>query len=171
MLTLPPPPVPAFNFSHIINELSFGPFYPPLLHPLDRTLATTPSHFFKYQYYLSVVPTIYTRTPTSPDLTSSNTIFTNQYAVTSQSHMVGEQTIPGIFFKFDIEPILLTISEERGSLLTLVVRVVNVVSGVLVGGGWCYQLMGWAGEIWGWRGRKVGGGVLHGREYGSDAEE
>ncbi|MCJ1301615.1 hypothetical protein MMC08_004416 [Hypocenomyce scalaris] len=161
----------AFNFSHIINELSFGPFYPTLLNPLDRTLATTPSHFFKYQYYLSVVPTIYTRTPTSPDLTSSNTIFTNQYAVTSQSHMVGEQAIPGIFFKFDIEPILLTISEERGSLLTLVVRVVNVVSGVLVGGGWCYQLMGWAGEIWGWRGRKGGEGVLHGREYGSDAEE
>ena len=85
--------------------------------------------------------------------------------------MVGEQAIPGIFFKFDIEPILLTISEERGSLLTLVVRVVNVVSGVLVGGGWCYQLMGWAGEIWGWRGRKGGEGVLHGREYGSDAEE
>ncbi|KAA6407732.1 MAG: COPII-coated vesicle [Lasallia pustulata] len=163
----------AFNFSHIINELSFGPFYPTLLNPLDRTVATTVSHFFKYQYYLSVVPTVYTRSPgSSPDLASSDTIFTNQYAVTTQSQMVGEQQVPGIFFKFDIEPILLTISEERGSLLALVVRVVNVVSGVLVGGGWCYQLMGWAGEIWGKKGgRKSGEGVLHGREYGSETEE
>lgn len=173
MLT-PSPVFAAFNFSHIINELSFGPFYPTLLNPLDRTLATTASHFFKYQYYLSVVPTIYTRSPgSSPDLASSDTIFTNQYAVTSQSHLVGEQQIPGIFFKFDIEPILLTISEERGSLLALVVRVVNVVSGVLVGGGWCYQLMRWAGEIWGRKagGRKGGEGVLHGREWGSETEE
>ncbi|KAL8673987.1 MAG: hypothetical protein Q9168_001630, partial [Polycauliona sp. 1 TL-2023] len=112
----------TFNFSHIINELSFGPLYPSLLNPLDRTYATTDDHFYKYQYYLSVVPTIYTRsvspppptankphdTPLPPDYSTSNTIITNQYAATSQSHLVNERTIPGIFFKFDIEPILLT---------------------------------------------------------------
>jgi hypothetical protein len=27
--------------------------------------------------------------------------------------MVGERAIPGVFFKFDIEPILLTVAEER----------------------------------------------------------
>ncbi|KAL8697608.1 MAG: hypothetical protein Q9201_007038, partial [Fulgogasparrea decipioides] len=89
----------AFNFSHIINELSFGPLYPTLLNPLDRTYATTNDHFYKYQYYLSVVPTIYTRspspppsqdtlhnTPLPPDYSNRNTIITNQYAATSQSH-------------------------------------------------------------------------------------
>ncbi|KAI4273891.1 MAG: hypothetical protein LQ337_004303, partial [Flavoplaca oasis] len=130
----------AFNFSHIINELSFGPLYPSLLNPLDRTYATTDSHFYKFQYYLSVVPTIYTRspspppptthkphdTPLPPDYSTSNTIITNQYAATSQSHAVNERTIPGIFFKFDIEPILLTVREERMSFLWLIVRVVNV---------------------------------------------
>ena len=166
---------PAFNFSHIISELSFGPFYPSLLNPLDRTLDTTPYHFFKFQYYLSVVPTIYTRSLTSSSSlapsASKNTIITNQYAVTSQSYMIGERMIPGIFFKFDIEPILLTVSEEKGGLLALCVRLVNVVSGVLVGGGWCYQLSGWVGEVWGRRKRRGGQGVLHGRATVEDADE
>ncbi|KAL9596958.1 MAG: hypothetical protein Q9219_005469 [cf. Caloplaca sp. 3 TL-2023] len=173
----------AFNFSHIINELSFGPYYPSLLNPLDKTYATTPDHFYKYQYYLSVVPTIYTRSPSPPppppssssssssSSTSSsstrNTIITNQYAATSQSHPVPENVIPGIFFKFDIEPILLTVREERESFLWLVVRVVNVVSGVLVGGGWCYQLWGWGREVMrvGRRGRGRDG-MLNGRVWG-----
>ncbi|CAL8575535.1 hypothetical protein XPA_001454 [Xanthoria parietina] len=177
----------AFNFSHIINELSFGPLYPSLLNPLDRTAATTDDHFYKFQYYLSVVPTIYTRspspppptahnphdTPLPPDYSTRNTIITNQYAATSQSHPVNERTIPGIFFKFDIEPILLTVREERMSFLWLVVRVVNVVSGVLVGGGWCYQLAGWGKEVL--RGRARGGGrgegMLNGRVFHGDGEE
>ena len=91
--------------------------------------------------------------------------------MTSQSHLVGEQSIPGIFFKFDIEPILLTISERRGGFLALVVRVVNVVSGVLVGGGWLYQLVGWGRENFGLASRRsqAGEGMLHGRR--GDADE
>ncbi len=173
----------AFNFSHIINELSFGPLYPSLLNPLDKTSATTNTNFHKFQYYLSVVPTIYTRTPlpktpssTSPSTmlsTSSDTIITNQYAVTSQSTDVNERSVPGIFFKFDIEPILLTIREERGGLLALCVRVVNVVSGILVGGGWCYQLAGWGREVLGGkkRGEKDGMGMLHGGNGAIEEEE
>ena len=52
--------------------------------------------------------------------------------------------IPGIFFKFDIEPVQLTVLEERRGLGVAMVRIINVVSGVLVGGGWCYALSGWA---------------------------
>ncbi|MCJ1450552.1 hypothetical protein MMC28_000885 [Mycoblastus sanguinarius] len=161
----------AFNFSHTINELSFGPLYPSLLNPLDKTYATTSENFFKYQYYCSVVPTIYTRSPT-PSPSSPSTIFTNQYAVTSQSHTVPDRSVPGIFFKFDIEPILLTIREERGGFMALLVRVVNVVSGVLVGGGWCYQLLGWGREVLGGRKRsKSEMGMLHGGNGGIGGEE
>ena len=47
------------------------------------------------------------------------------------------------------------------------VRVVNVVSGVLVGGGWCYQLLGWGREVFGKGKRGEGGmGVLHGGANG-----
>lgn len=164
----------AFNFSHQVNELSFGPYYPSLVNPLDGTSATTEANFYKYQYYLSVVPTIYTtdakalrkimnknyESPSSgsdgleqhPKRYSKKSVFTNQYAVTEQSHPVPESGVPGVFVKFDIEPILLTIAEEWSSIPALFIRLVNVVSGVLVAGGWCFQLNEWAKDN---RGRGV----------------
>ncbi|KAF2087432.1 DUF1692-domain-containing protein [Saccharata proteae CBS 121410] len=153
----------AFNFSHQINELSFGPFYPSLVNPLDNTVALTPTendHFHKFQYYLSVVPTIYTD--------YRRTIHTNQYAATEQSHPVPENAVPGVFVKFDIEPIMLTISEESVGFLGLCVRLVNVVSGVLVAGGWCFQIFEWGLETWGKRRRRDTMGVLHGRTKSLD---
>lgn len=180
----------AFNFSHQINELSFGPFYPSLTNPLDNTYATTDAHFWRFQYYVSVVPTIYTTDPagvarlrpaTSPGSSdealnaqvksswlrpSRHTVFTNQYAVTEQSHSVSENTIPGVFVKFDMEPILLTIAEEWDTPLALLVRLVNVVSGILVAGGWCFQMSDWAREVLRKGRRRADGfaqGVLHGR--------
>lgn len=168
----------------MITELSFGPHYPSLMNPLDKTIATTDTHYYKYQYFLNIVPTIYSK-GTNPAIIMSdkytttnalrltkkpkNTIFTNQYSATSQSHAIPENpyNVPGIFFKYNIEPILLLVSEERGSFLALLVRLVNVVSGVLVTGGWLFQLSGWAGEVLsrrrGRRARKSEG-VLNGRE-------
>lgn len=172
---------PAFNFSHIINELSFGPYYPNLINPLDNTIAWTPNHFFKYQYYLSIVPTIYTDDvsllplldavnrhphnahPAKNVFHSKHAIKTNQYAVTSQSHDVPETYVPGVFVKFDIEPIMLTIAEEWGGVLALLVRLVNVVSGVMVAGGWAWQMFDWGMEVWGKKrsgGRSGGMGML-----------
>ena len=163
--------ITEFNFSHHINELSFGPFYPSLVNPLDNTVASTETNFFKFQYYCNVVPTIYTtdvhRLSLSPPAgessyvephISSSTVWTNQYSVTSQSHVVPETNVPGVFVKFDIEPILLVVTEEWGGMLALIVRLVNVVSGVLVAGTWFWQLTDWAVENWGGaRGREMMG--------------
>ena len=92
----------------------------------------------------------------------SKSIFTNQYAATSQSREITANVIPGIFFKYDIEPILLIVSEQRGSFLALVVRLVNVMAGVVVGGGWMFQLTEWGSEVYGRRRRGgsmgIGGG-------------
>lgn len=181
----------SFNFSHIITELSFGPFFPGLDNPLDNTVSVTDSRFEKYQYFLSVVPTVYTTdaaalelsnplvSPSSSDAANDrtslgswfggvgNTVFTNQYAVTEQSRPVPENAIPGIFVKYDIEPILLTIAEEWAGFLGLVVRLVNVVSGVLVAGGWCFQLSEWGKEVFGRRRRRaMSEGVLTGKQSG-----
>lgn len=178
--------VVAFNFTHMINELSFGPLYPSILNPLDQTAASTEENFMRYQYYMSVVPTIFTkdRNPKLPPVHSDpraqdalrkfyrgNTIITNQYAVTSQAGVVNENSgvpgggVPGIFFKFDIEPVLLTITQTRSGFLKLLMRIVNVVSGIMVGGGWIYQLWGWAEENFlARRRRRAGyeGGMIHG---------
>ena len=155
--------ITAFNFSHIISELSFGAFYPSLLNPLDRTVSTTPNHFHKFQYYLSVVPTVYT--VGSSTHWASRTVFTNQYAVTEQSHIVGERSVPGIFFKYDMEPLLLTVEESRDSFLRFVVKVVNVFSGVLVAGHWGFTLTEWALGVWGRQRRRKSEGVLNGRAH------
>lgn len=141
------------------------------------------NHFHKFQYYLSVVPTVYTTDPKSlkkftdkfHESPSSgedglkhhykryakDTVFTNQYAVTEQSHAVSEMSVPGVFVKFDIEPVMLTIAEEWASFLSLFIRLVNVVSGVLVAGGWLYAMSEWAKEIRS-RGRRQGNGGYEG---------
>ncbi|KAH8893280.1 DUF1692-domain-containing protein [Thozetella sp. PMI_491] len=146
----------AFNFSHIISEFSYGPFLPSLVNPLDRTVNTASSHFYKFQYFMSVVPTTYRVGASS----SSNAIHTNQYAVTEQSTEINERTIPGIFFKYDIEPILLNIVEDRDSFFVFLVKVVNIISGALVAGHWCFTLSDWFKEVVGKRRRVRSEGML-----------
>lgn len=148
------------------------------MNPLDKTIAETDTHYYKFQYFLSVVPTLYskgrgaldayTRAPNSAAARSGrNAIFTNQYAATSQSGALEEKPIlvPGIFFKYNFEPILLLISEERGGFLALIIRLINTVSGVLVTGGWIYQISGWFSEVIGRRKRQQSEGYLTGKHY------
>lgn len=160
----------------MITELSFGPHYPSLLNPLDKTIAESDSHYHKFQYFLSVVPTLYSKGRSALDIVTTNkdntarygrnTIFTNQYAATSQSGKIPESPalIPGIFFKYNIEPIMLLVSEERTGFLALLLRVINTISGVLVTGGWLYQISGWVAEIVGKR-RRQSEGVLTGKHF------
>jgi hypothetical protein len=88
--------------------------------------------------------------------------------VTEQSHIVSERAVPGIFFKYDIEPMLLTVEESRDSFLKFIVKVVNVVSGVLVAGHWGFTLTEWAVTVWGKRQRRKSEGVLNGRAHEND---
>ncbi|RCI13140.1 hypothetical protein L249_1138, partial [Ophiocordyceps polyrhachis-furcata BCC 54312] len=150
-----------FNFSHIISELSYGPFYPSLVNPLDRTVNGAKANFHRFQYFLSVVPTVYT--------VGSRSIVTNQYAVTEQSAEINEMSIPGIFFKYDIEPILLSVEENRDGILVFLVKLINVLSGVLVAGHWGYTLTEWVREVRGKRRRSAAGeGVLGNKESYED---
>ncbi|KAI0402550.1 DUF1692-domain-containing protein [Xylaria palmicola] len=155
----------AFNFSHVISELSFGPYYPSLENPLDRTINVAEAHFHKFQYFMSVVPTIYTVAGAGA-LARTRTIFTNQYAVTEQSKAVGERMVPGLFFKYDIEPILLTVEERRDGLLRFLVKVINVLSGVLVAAHWGFTLSEWLREAIGRRRRSGGGEGFIGAKSG-----
>lgn len=160
--TPPPPPSPrpnqtnplppsAFNFSHIISELSFGIYLPSLENPLDGTVDTAAVPFHKFQYFMSIVPTMYS--VGDPSSRGARSVATNQYAVTQQSREVNERTIPGIFFKYDIEPILLNIVESRDSFFVFVIKLVNILSGALVAGHWGFRLSDWVGEVLGKRRR------------------
>ncbi|CAK7272181.1 hypothetical protein SEPCBS119000_004989 [Sporothrix epigloea] len=135
----------SFNFSHIVNELSFGPFYPSLVNPLDQTINGASAHFHRFQYFLSVVPTIYS--VGHPSRRGARAILTNQYAVTEQSAETDERNIPGIFFKYDIEPMLLSVVEMRDSPLLFLLKIVNVLSGALVAGHWGFTLSDWVRDV------------------------
>ncbi|KAI0473091.1 DUF1692-domain-containing protein [Xylariaceae sp. FL0804] len=152
----------AFNFSHIISELSFGPYYPSLVNPLDRTINLAEAHFHKFQYFMSVVPTVYSVDRSAVAGAGRRTVATNQYAVTEQSKEISEKLVPGLFFKYDIEPILLTIEERRDTLLAFVVKAINVLSGVLVAGHWGFTLSDWLREVLGRRRRRRTGGPSDG---------
>jgi hypothetical protein len=125
-----------FNFSHVVNELSFGEYYPKLVNPLDDTTATTEENLFKFQYYISIVPTVYSSE------TESTSISTNQYAVTEHSRAVGLYSTPGIHIKYGIEALQLSVVEHRMPFTKFAVRVINIIGGILVSGNWVYKLTG-----------------------------
>lgn len=115
-------------------------------------------NFHKTQYFLSVVPTTYSLG--YPGESGSRSIFTNQYAVTEQSSDISQANIPGLFFKYDIEPILLNIVETRDSFFVFLIKVVNILSGALVAGHWGFTLTEWLKEAVGRRRRGASEGML-----------
>lgn len=117
---------------------------------------------------MSVVPTVYSVQRGSGSAPAERTIFTNQYAVTEQSKEVNERLVPGLFFKYDIEPILLHVEERRDSLLTFGVKVVNILSGVLVACHWGFTLSEWLKEVVGRRRRKQSEGVIGAKDHYDD---
>lgn len=62
---------PVMNLTHVIHELSFGPFFPAIAQPLDLSLEKTDDGmclnlswltllaFTAFQYFLRIVPTTY----------------------------------------------------------------------------------------------------------------
>ena len=132
--------------------MSYGPFLPSLVNPLDRTVNIAEAKFHKFQYFMSVVPTTYS--------VGSTSIFTNQYAVNEQSMEINDRVIPGIFFKYDIEPILLNIVESRDGMLVFLLKIINVISGALVAGHWGFTLSDWVREVIGKRRRARSEGML-----------
>ncbi|KAJ1567341.1 hypothetical protein HK405_006319, partial [Cladochytrium tenue] len=78
----------ALNFTHRVDRLSFGKFYPGLVNPLDHSLEIANEHFEMFQYFVSVVPTIYVDRNRA---FGSKYVLTNQYAVTDYTRVLGSE--------------------------------------------------------------------------------
>ncbi|KAI5966979.1 uncharacterized protein KGF55_000388 [Candida pseudojiufengensis] len=132
-------PIEAFNFSHVIQEFSFGEFFPFLNNPLDATGKITEEHLQVYGYYAKVVPTIYEKLGLEVD--------TNQYSLT-ENHLVVQfdqitkraQGVPGIYFRYNFEPIKLMIREKRIPFLQFVAKLGVIGGGLLVAAGYLFKL-------------------------------
>lgn len=130
------------NFTHRIDEFSFGEFYPDLVNPLDNSIELAETNFEIFQYTMAVVPTTYVDR-------RNNILHTNQYAVTDYHKRFKEgQTIPGIFFRYDIESISVQVKEVHLlSFLHFVVRLCGILGGSVVTAGAIYRLFNfiWTG--------------------------
>ncbi|KAL4250946.1 Endoplasmic reticulum-Golgi intermediate compartment protein [Abortiporus biennis] len=122
------------NLSHVINEFSFGPFFPDIAQPLDNSFELTHEPFVAYQYFLHVVPTTYIAPRSSP-------LKTHQYSVTHYTRkMEHNRGVPGIFFKFDMEPLSITIFQRTTTLIQLMIRCVGVIGGIFVCMGYAVKI-------------------------------
>ncbi|EIW83563.1 DUF1692-domain-containing protein [Coniophora puteana RWD-64-598 SS2] len=113
------------NLSHVITEFSFGPYFPDISQPLDYSFEVAKDPYTAFQYYMHVVPTNYIAPRSKP-------LETNQYSVTHYTHIykTPHEGIPGIFFKFDLDPMVLSIHQRTTSLTALIIRCVGVIGGV-----------------------------------------
>ena len=82
---------------------------------LGGTTCVTFVAFIAYHYFLRVVPTTYVAPRSEP-------LHTNQYSVTHYERQVSHQGVPGIFFKFDIEPVRLTVIQRTTNLAQFFIR-------------------------------------------------
>jgi hypothetical protein len=129
------------NLSHIINEFSFGPYFPDITQPLDYSFEVARDPFVAYQYFLHVVPTTYIAPGSSP-------LNTNQYSVTHYTRVLQHNTgTPGIFFKFDLEPMRLSIHQRTTTFVQFMIRCVGVVGGVFVCMGYAIRITSRAVDV------------------------
>ena len=125
------------NLSHVITEFSFGPYFPDIAQPLDNSFELTHDRkrilrllvfsdsgltfapaFVAYQYFLHVVPTTYIAPRSAP-------LNTHQYSVTHYTRVLDHHRgTPGIFFKFDLEPLNLIIHQRTTTFLQFLIRFV-----------------------------------------------
>ena len=123
------------TMSHVITEFSFGNYFPEIIQALDNSFEVThdslslaylecprsvPTKFVAYQYYLGVVPTTHVAPRSQP-------LHTNQYSVTHyERKLTPHSSVPGIFFKFNIEPVRLTLIQRTTTLVQFFIRSVTL---------------------------------------------
>ncbi|KAJ2878298.1 hypothetical protein IWW38_006355, partial [Coemansia aciculifera] len=124
------------NFTHRIDELSFGPLYPSLVNPLDDTVHMAKDQVAAFRYFISVVPTLYIDA-------GGRRLPTNQYAVNEyySPKKVTDGKPPGVFLEYNFESIAVTVQEHRRSLVVGLIRVCAAVSGFFVTIGLLHRLI------------------------------
>ncbi|XP_076069663.1 endoplasmic reticulum-Golgi intermediate compartment protein 3 [Oratosquilla oratoria] len=116
-----------FDLSHRIRHLSFGINIPGKTNPLDSFILQTDKGPKTVTYYLKIVPTTYEKS-------DGSTLMTNQFSVTkhekslSLSH--GETGLPGVFFNYELSPLMVKYQEKKKSLGHFLTGVCAIIGGV-----------------------------------------
>jgi len=121
------------DLSHRINRLSFGEEFPGIVNPLDNVEKDNKEPGV-FQYFIKIVPTIY-------ESLYGKIIKTNQYSVTEHYRATPHEdatqpgghnhnTLPGVFFNYDLSPIMIKYTERVRSFAHFLTGVCAIVGGV-----------------------------------------
>ncbi|XP_057273780.1 endoplasmic reticulum-Golgi intermediate compartment protein 2 isoform X1 [Pezoporus wallicus] len=116
----------SYNFSHRIDHLSFGELIPGIINPLDGTEKIASDHNQMFQYFITVVPTKLHTHKISAE--------THQFSVTERerviNHAAGSHGVSGIFMKYDISSLMVTVTEEHMPFWQFLVRLCGIIGGI-----------------------------------------
>jgi len=117
-----------FNLTHHIHSLSFGKTYPGIINPLDETITIANEFSAMFQYYVKIVPTTYMKV-------NDEVLYTNQFSVTKHQKKIsggltGEQGLPGVFFIYELSPLMVKYTEKNRSFMHFLTAVCAIVGGV-----------------------------------------
>jgi len=123
-----------FNVTHTVRHLSFGRNVPGKTDPMDGAQGIAEKGSEMFQYYVKIVPTTFSRL-------DGSTFVTNQFSVTRHSKVIsafmGESGMPGVFFSYELAPVMVKYSEKKKSFghfassLCAIIGGVFTVSGIL----------------------------------------
>ncbi|CAH1366343.1 hypothetical protein MTP99_007694 [Tenebrio molitor] len=117
-----------YNFTHRINKFSFGDPSPGIIHPLEGDELVTHDGMTLFNYFIEVVPTHVKTFLTDVD--------TYQYSVKELNrpinHHKGSHGMPGIFFKYDMSALKVTVSQERDHLGMFLAKLCSIIGGIYV---------------------------------------
>jgi hypothetical protein len=142
------------RFGHVVHDLRFGDWYEGFVSPLsgvERGLGNGGSSYQQqqqqqptnFQYFIKVVPTeIY--------YLNGSRLSTNQYSVTQYEKLIGgqQQQMPGIFFNYDISPMMVIYREEQKPLSAFLTDICAIIGGIFAVSAFADQFMYSAGRAW-----------------------
>ncbi|XP_043944132.1 endoplasmic reticulum-Golgi intermediate compartment protein 2 isoform X1 [Protopterus annectens] len=133
----------SYNFSHRIDHLSFGEIIPGIINPLDGTEKIASDYNHMFQYFITVVPTKLDTYKISAD--------THQYSVTEReraiNHAAGSHGVSGIFMKYDISSLMVTVTEQHMPLWKFLIRLCGIIGGIFSTTGMLHALVGFLFDI------------------------
>ncbi|XP_050452629.1 endoplasmic reticulum-Golgi intermediate compartment protein 3 isoform X1 [Cataglyphis hispanica] len=116
-----------FNMTHKIRHLSFGLNIPGKTNPMDDTTVIATEGAMMFYHYIKIVPTTYVRS-------DGSTLFTNQFSVTRHARQVslftGESGMPGIFFSYELSPLMVKYTEKAKSFGHFATNTCAIIGGV-----------------------------------------
>lgn len=126
-------PEDQLNFAHVINELSFGDFYPYIDNPLDNTGKFSENNVKAFYYFTAVVPTLYRKMGAEVD--------TYQYSLSEAEYGPKSKaiSIPGIFVRYQFEPMKIVVTDNRIGFFSFILRLVDILALIIYSMSWLFR--------------------------------